>query len=239
MAKKDTGIVEIHGKSYLTVAYRIEKFREDYPAHTINTLIIDRSEHDVVMKAEIADETGRVIASGHAEEKRAASQINKTSALENCETSAIGRALAFFGLAGTEIASADEVANAIHQQNTSNSAPVAPAASKARHDINERIKTALTAIYGEDREAMKTKLIQLTTFTPKGKTEPVTGKPNYEKYSDKQAEIVMKSLENMADEIADKQEPSICNECREPLIEGKCVTSSCPNAEPDDDPIPF
>ena len=43
--------------------------------------------------------------------------INKTSALENAETSAVGRALAFLGFAGTEIASADEVANAIKQQN--------------------------------------------------------------------------------------------------------------------------
>jgi hypothetical protein len=236
MTKKDTGIVDIHGKSYLTVAYRIEKFREDYPAHTINTLIIDRSEHDVVMKAEIADETGRVISSGHAEEKRAASQINKTSALENCETSAIGRALAFFGLAGTEIASADEVANAIHQQNTSNSAPVAPAPSKARHDINERIKTALTAIYGEDREAMKSALIELTTWEKDGKT--ITGKPNYENYSDKQAAVVVKELEKVASQKQQGAEREVCSDCGQQLENGICKTPSCPSAEPGDD-IPF
>ncbi len=59
---------------------------------------------------------GRTLSTGLAEEVRGSTNINKTSALENCETSAIGRALAFFGLGGTEIASADEVANAITQQ---------------------------------------------------------------------------------------------------------------------------
>ena len=54
---------------------------------------------------------------GHAVEVYNSSMINKTSALENCETSAIGRALASAGLGGTEFASADEVTNAIAQQN--------------------------------------------------------------------------------------------------------------------------
>ena len=61
------------------------------------------------------------IATGYAEEVRTASKINRTSALENAETSAVGRALAFFGLGGSEIASADEVANAIQQQNNQSS----------------------------------------------------------------------------------------------------------------------
>jgi hypothetical protein len=69
------------------------------------------------MKASISNEQGRLLATGFAEEVRAASKINRTSALENAETSAIGRALAALGLAGTEYASADEVANAISQQN--------------------------------------------------------------------------------------------------------------------------
>ena len=45
-----------------------------------------------------------------------ASKINATSALENAETSAIGRRLSALGFGGTEYASADEVANAIQQQ---------------------------------------------------------------------------------------------------------------------------
>lgn len=120
MPIKDTGVVNIHGKDYKTVAKRVDEFRKDHADKlSIITSIIDRDEDTVVMKAEIQDENGRVIATGFAEEKRTASQINRTSALENCETSAIGRALANFGLGGGEYASADEVANAIQQQNES------------------------------------------------------------------------------------------------------------------------
>lgn len=118
MSVKDTGIVNIHGKDYKTVAKRVDEFRKEWQAKlSIVTSLVDYNEEVVVMKAEIIDENGRTIATGYAEEKRTASQINRTSALENCETSAIGRALANFGLGGGEYASADEVANAISQQN--------------------------------------------------------------------------------------------------------------------------
>lgn len=113
---KDTGIVNIHGKQYQTVAYRVGLFREKHPEHSLITEVVVRDDEVVVMKVHIADPTGRIIATGHAEENRRSSQINKTSALENAETSAIGRALAAFGIGGTEFASANEVENAIHQQ---------------------------------------------------------------------------------------------------------------------------
>jgi len=118
-ASKDTGIVNIHGKQYSTVAKRVQDFRGDLgTTFSITTELISADDQVVIMKASISDTEGRVIATGHAEESRTSSQINRTSALENAETSAIGRALAAFGLAGTEFASADEVANAIHQQQT-------------------------------------------------------------------------------------------------------------------------
>jgi ribosomal protein S24E len=117
MPLKDTGVVNIHGKEYKTVAKRVDEFRKEHKTDlAIITSLVDRDEDTVVMKAEIIDKDGRTIATGYAEEHRAASQINKTSALENCETSAIGRALANFGLGGGEYASADEVAQAISQQ---------------------------------------------------------------------------------------------------------------------------
>lgn len=111
------GIVPIHGKQYKTVAYRVNEFRQLYPEYTVNTELVEANDTLVVMKASISNEQGRLLATGFAEEVRAASKINRTSALENAETSAIGRALAALGLAGTEYASADEVANAISQQN--------------------------------------------------------------------------------------------------------------------------
>ena len=112
----NTGIVNIRGKEYQTVALRVQKFRETHPTWSITTHIEDRTEDYVVMAAEIRNEEERLIATGHAEEFRKSSQINGTSALENCETSAIGRALALAGFGGTEFASANEVQNAIHQQ---------------------------------------------------------------------------------------------------------------------------
>ncbi len=111
-----TGTVKIHGKEYKTVALRIQEFREKHPDFTIQTELVEANDMLVVMKATISMGP-QVIATGYAEEVRTASKINRTSALENAETSAVGRALAFFGLGGSEIASADEVANAINQQN--------------------------------------------------------------------------------------------------------------------------
>ena len=111
-----TGIVIIRGKEYQTVALRVQKFREAHPTWALTSEVLFRDADCVVMKSIIADETGRVLATGHAEEYRKSSQINGTSALENAETSAHGRALAALGIGGTEFASANEAQNAIHQQ---------------------------------------------------------------------------------------------------------------------------
>ena len=113
----NTGIVNIKGKEYMTVALRVQKFREAYPTWSLTSEVLFRDSDCVVMKSIIADETGRVLATGHAEEYRKSSQINGTSALENAETSAHGRSLAALGIGGTEFASANEVQNAMHQQN--------------------------------------------------------------------------------------------------------------------------
>ena len=116
MSKAQTGVVNIRGREYTTVAKRVQDFRERHPEWTLQTDIIHRDVDCVVMRATISDELGRVRANGHAEEYRKASEINRTSALENCETSAIGRALAALGFGGTEFASADEVARAVSGQ---------------------------------------------------------------------------------------------------------------------------
>jgi hypothetical protein len=117
MSKQDTGIVDIHGKSYQTVAYRVGKFREIHGFDlSLTTEIVARTDEYVVMKAVITNAEGRVLATGHSEEYRSDGRINATSALENSETSAIGRALASLGIGGTEFASADEVARAVSGQ---------------------------------------------------------------------------------------------------------------------------
>ena len=109
--------VNIHGKEYFTVAERVSAFRETSADLTIETEIVRWEGDDVVVKASISD-NGKLISTGLAHEVRGSTNINRTSHVENCETSAIGRALAAFGLGGTEYATADEVANAITQQNS-------------------------------------------------------------------------------------------------------------------------
>jgi hypothetical protein len=109
--------VNIHGKEYKTVAERVSEFRETSPEFTIETEIVRWEGDDVVVKASISN-NGKLIATGLAHEVRGSTNINKTSHVENCETSAIGRCLAAFGYSGTEYATADEVANAIAQQNS-------------------------------------------------------------------------------------------------------------------------
>ena len=113
-----TGIVKIGKNEYKTVALRVNEFlaSDHHKDWSIETdLIADGT--NVVIKATIKDSDCRVRGTGYAEEVRGSSNINKTSAVENCETSSIGRALAAVGFAGTEYASANEVTDAIIQQN--------------------------------------------------------------------------------------------------------------------------
>ena len=111
------GFIKIHGKNYETVAHRLERFRKDHPNGWIECKILTDDGKVIVMRAAIGFETGTLIATGHAEEIRGSSNINKTSALENCETSAIGRGLAAAGYeSGGSIASADEVEVAVARQ---------------------------------------------------------------------------------------------------------------------------
>ena len=113
------GTVQIHGKSYVTVAKRLELFREQFPDHQIHTEVLSCAEL-VLIKCTIKDPSGNIIATAHAEENRNSSnKINSTSAVENCETSAVGRCLAlgFKGLSGSSIASADELISALNAQN--------------------------------------------------------------------------------------------------------------------------
>ena len=108
--------VLIHGRQYKTVAERVTEIHKTNKgkALSIETDLVSWTEGIVVFKATVT--TGSGIFTGYAYEREGASQINKTSALENCETSSIGRAVAAAGYSGTEYASANEVENAIKQQ---------------------------------------------------------------------------------------------------------------------------
>jgi len=112
----DGQTISIHGKSYATVALRIAIARRVLgTALNIVTKIVSIDVNTVVMQSDIYID-GQHVSTGHSEEKRNSSKINQTSALENCETSATGRALAFLGFISDGIASAEEVSTAIMQQ---------------------------------------------------------------------------------------------------------------------------
>ena len=109
--------IEVKGKNYTCVAARISAFRELCPVGAISTEILSLADGVVTMKTTITDENGKILATGMAQEKETSSNINKTSYIENCETSAVGRALGMLGIGSDEqMASAEEVANAINNQ---------------------------------------------------------------------------------------------------------------------------
>ena len=111
----------IKGKEYAAVNGRINAFRRLYPQGFITTEIVSLQDGMVVVKATCGyyDEKGQpiILGSDHAYEKEGSSQINRTSFIENCCTSATGRALGCCGLGiNTAVASAEEMQNAIRQQ---------------------------------------------------------------------------------------------------------------------------
>jgi hypothetical protein len=112
--------IKIKGKDYIEVNERLKEFRSNkgYLGYSLETVIVSIQDGVCIMQAIIKDENDKIIATGTAYEKEGSSFINKTSYIENCETSAWGRALGNLGIGiDTSIASAEEVANAIANQN--------------------------------------------------------------------------------------------------------------------------
>jgi len=139
-------------EDYIEVNVRIEKFWKEHPNGRIQTEIIKWENDTVVVKATVwkNKEDEKPDATGHAYEKEGQGYINKTSALENCETSAVGRALAILGYEiKKSIASKEEVENAKAIQNK-----IAA--------LNKKRRTEIKAIVGNDK-----KLVQLVIDTLK------------------------------------------------------------------------
>ena len=108
---------DIKGKQYSEVNQRIKAFRMVYPTGTIKTEMISNENGVCVFRAFVFNEQGGLLATGTAYEKENSTFINKTSYIENCETSALGRALGIAGFGiDTSVASAEEVQNAINNQ---------------------------------------------------------------------------------------------------------------------------
>ena len=110
--------IQIKGKDYIEVNERVKQFHIDYPNGSITTELIEMTDRFITKTTVIPDvKNADRKFTGIAYEKEDSTFINKTSALEVCETSSCGRALGFLGLGiDTSIASYDEVANAVKQQ---------------------------------------------------------------------------------------------------------------------------
>lgn len=103
------GVVQRGGKKYTEVFVRVEAFRKAFGTDLgIDTEIMHDDGQRVVVKARIM-KGAITVGSGIAEEIRGSSNVNRTSAIENAETSAIGRALASLGLHGGTYASLNEI----------------------------------------------------------------------------------------------------------------------------------
>ena len=111
---KETGKTET--KMYAPVNERIKAFRKVYPTGSITTEIVSEDDKVIEVKAYVYVD-GDILSTGHAFEIKNGSYINRTSYLENCETSAVGRALGFAGFGiDVAIASAEELSGAQAEQ---------------------------------------------------------------------------------------------------------------------------
>lgn len=162
IAEVNKGITytNVKGKNYAEVGQRVQAFRNLIPNGYITTEIISLEPGIVYMKAECGYyEDGRrvMLATGMAFERQDASNVNKTSYIENCETSAIGRALGFLGLGSeSSIASVEELTQAIQTQNAIQQGIIPePTATVAPVDKVPEIVPVMTYLANECDELRK------------------------------------------------------------------------------------
>ena len=130
-ANSEMRLTDVKGKNYAEVNQRIKAFRSLCPHGAIVTEMVSNIDGVCVFRATVYDEDNNILGTGTAYEKETSSFINKTSYIENCETSAVGRALGMCGFGiDTSIASAEEVVNAINNQTEDKPKQKAPTKQK-------------------------------------------------------------------------------------------------------------
>jgi len=171
-------------QDYVTVAERIEKFYERYPEGRLITHIV---EHDaergfILMRAEVYrnPDDALPVATGHAYELKSEGYVQRTSYIEVCETSSVGRALAMAGFEVRRgIASREEMeksaritreapasrdknspAPATKQGNAAE--PAAKADQPATEEQKQTILSLLESMRPGDRRAQRRVLVEMT-----------------------------------------------------------------------------
>lgn len=115
---------EIVQKNYSELTGDIFKHKKDDNDKIISStkvgVKVSKVLDSIIIKCVIRNKDGNVVSSGYAQEEKATGFVNETSFVENCETSAVGRALGFLGIGIKDsIASADELVVAISKQKKS------------------------------------------------------------------------------------------------------------------------
>lgn len=153
-ANEGLNSIDLKNKAYVLVPERVKAFRKLYPEGFITTDILSLENGIVMMKTEVGYYDGDrrvVLGTGMAYEKEANGYVNKTSYIENCETSAVGRALGFLalGIDGGSICSAEELVNAISNQKQSvkeeKTGAIVPLKQDALPDLRAKLDVAIKA----------------------------------------------------------------------------------------------
>lgn len=167
IANEQIKTTDIKGKDYAEVNQRIKAFRMVYPQGTIATEMLSNQDGVCVFKASVLTEEGNLIATGTAYERENSTFINKTSYIENCETSAIGRALGIAGFGiDVSVASAEEVQNAIQNQEVTKEEADSYTLTFGKHKgkkLNELPEDYIKCMLGNSRDERMIKMIELAT----------------------------------------------------------------------------
>lgn len=145
--------MNIKGKPYVLVNERIKAFRNKYDGWSLESEVLEMTNERCVIRAIIKDDKGVIRATGIAYETANSTYINKTSYIENCETSAWGRALGNLGIGiDTSIASAEEIQNAVNNQK--DEPPFPEVSEKISDDKVKQLNGILTIFPKENRETV-------------------------------------------------------------------------------------
>ena len=170
MSRYQFKTTNIKGKQYVEVNERIKYFRESgqYNGWSLTSEVYHLDEDSCVIKASVLNDKGEIVATGFAQEDKSSSYINKTSYVENCETSAWGRALANLGIGiDTSIASSNEVSMAIAKQ----SKPVAQT-DKPKTQVKANAEASLLELTDD----IKTKMVKAVKDGKRDAVENAIGK---------------------------------------------------------------
>jgi len=153
--KQNLKTIKIKGKEYVEVNERLKYFRNNYPNYSLTSEVVEKTSDSILILTTIRNENGVAIATGLAEEIKGSTFINKTSYVENCETSSWALGNLGIGL-DTSVASAEEVKNAI-----ANQLPELKFNSDKYKIVAQRLKEQTTSIDEIEKHYMLNKFTKL------------------------------------------------------------------------------